>query len=330
MKKLLFILLASCMINVCMAAPTTITSVSTGNWRDASTWDLGRVPENGDIIVIASTHVVTVTSNNGTCNGTPDTHLYIEGTLTFTNGSKLRLGCASSITVEVGGLIDGGSGGGSSKKIYICENEQWNSGDPDVPGFFVFGKTLPIELTDFSAVVEDDIVVIQWETAAEENNDYFELLRSTNGLTYEVIGQVTGSGTTNNTMVYEFEDYNPVEGLAYYKLRQTDYDGESETFDPIAVELLIASDGSCVLTVYPNPCPGNCRAKLSDCPKGDPQVRLMMTDATGHMVSELYDTRNFDGSFDLQIDKTNNLKPGVYVISAISGDENFSQKIIRQ
>jgi hypothetical protein len=55
----------------------------------------------------------------------------------------------------------------------------------------------------------------------------------------------------------------------------------------------------------------------------------MMTDATGHMVSEFYDTRNFDGSFDLQIDKTNNLKPGVYVISAISGDENFSQKIIR-
>ena len=313
-----------------MHASTTITSVKSGDWEDVTVWDLGRLPTNGDIVVIIASHTVTVTTNNETCNGAPDTHLYIEGTMTFTNGSKLRLGCSSSVTVEIGGLISGGSGGGASKKLYLCESEVWNSQDPDVPGFFVFGTTLPVELTDFSAEVQDESIVLQWETAAEENNDYFEILRSTNGLTYEVVGQVTGAGTTNNTMVYEFEDYNPLEGLSYYKLRQTDFDGESETFDPIAVEMLKMSDGSCVLTVYPNPCPGNCRAKLSDCPKGDPQVRLMMTDASGHMVSELYDTRNFDGSFDLLLDKSNNLKPGVYVISAISGDENFTQKIIRQ
>ena len=33
-------------------------------------------------------------------------------------------------------------------------------------------------------------------------------------------------------------------------------------------------------------------------------------------------------SFDIHIDKTNNLKPGVYVISAIIGEENISEKII--
>ena len=111
-------------------------------------------------------------------------------------------------------------------------------------------------------------------------------------------------------------------------LRQTDYDGKSESFSPIAVEFTTEPDGSCVLTVYPNPCPGNCKAKLNECPNGSPQVRLMMTDATGHMVSEVYDSRNFDGSFDIHIDKTNNLKPGVYVISAIIGEENISEKII--
>ncbi|MDA8715441.1 T9SS type A sorting domain-containing protein [Flavobacteriales bacterium] len=328
MKYLLILLLILLMGESVFASRTRITSQTSGNWRDVTTWDLGRTPENGDIVVIDALHTVTVISNNGTCNGAPDTHLYVNGTLTFSNGSKLRLGCASSVTIEVGGLLAGGSGGGSSKKLYICENEQWNSSDPDVPGFYVFGKPLPIELMDFSAEVSDNNILLEWVTAAEENNDYFEILRSKNGLSYEIIGQVYGSGTTNNTMFYEFDDYDPIDGLSYYMLRQTDYDGKSESFSPIAVEFTTEPDGSCVLTVYPNPCPGNCKAKLNECPNGSPQVRLMMTDATGHMVSEVYDSRNFDGSFDIHIDKTNNLKPGVYVISAIIGEENISEKII--
>lgn len=328
MKISLILVLIVLICQPVLAAKSRITSVSSGNWRDVSTWDLGRLPENGDVVIIEALHTVTVITNNGSCNGAPDTHLYVSGTLTFSNGSKLKLGCASSVTIEVGGLLAGGAGGGSSKKLYICDNEQWNSGDADIPGFYVFGKPLPIELTDFNAEISDNYILLEWVTAAEENNDYYQILRSKNGLTYESIGQIEGSGTTNNTMIYEYEDYSPLEGVSYYMLSQTDYDGKSETFSPIAVEFLTEPDGSCVLTVYPNPCPGSCKAKLNECPKGGPQVRLMMTDATGNLVNELYDSRNFDGSFDIHIDKTNNLKPGVYVISAMVGEENFSEKII--
>jgi hypothetical protein len=306
----------------------TISSIGDGSWEDPSSWDLGRVPQNGDIIVIQSGHTIEILTNNVTCNDAPATHVYILGELRFDNGAKLWLGCGSSITVEVGGIIEDAGGGGSSKKTYICNSEVWNSGDGDVPGFFTFGTPLPIELTDFTAMVQSGHVFLEWTTNSEENNNYFEILRSRNGLSYEAIGQIDGAGTTNNQSRYSFDDTAPYEGVSYYKLKQTDFDGKSEMFSPIAVDLYTLEDGSCILTVYPNPCPVNCYAKLTECKLGEAQIQLMMTDATGHIVHEVYDTRNFDGSFDIKLDKTNNLKPGIYIVLAKTGKETFSEKVL--
>ena len=319
----LFLLLSS---NLVFSA--TITSVTDGDWEDPATWDLGRVPTNGDIIIIQSAHRVEVTTNNVTCNDAPSTHVYIEGELRFDNGAKLWLGCGSSITVEVGGIIEDAGGGGTSKKIYVCNSEVWNSGDGEVEGFFVFGTPLPVQLTDFTAEIYNENVTLQWTTSSEENNDYFEILRSQNGLTYEVVGRVDGSGTTSVTSVYRFEDKNPLENISYYKLKQTDFDGKSEMFSPIAVDRYFLDDGTCVLTVYPNPCPGSCSATLTECKLGEAQIQIMLTDATGNIVHEMYDTRNFDGSFDIKIDKTNNLTPGIYVVLAKSGQESFTEKVL--
>lgn len=194
----------------------------------------------------------------------------------------------------------------------------------------VTNSPLPIELVDFN--VEENYsgqVEVEWTTASEKNNDYFEVLKSTNGLTYETIGEVAGAGNSSTMMAYSFIDVEPTAGTSYYKLRQTDYDGKSEEFGPKAVDIFSEEqEGGCVFTVYPNPCPGNCRARLSECPNGAPQLRLMMTDATGHIVNEIYDTRRFDGSFDIKIDKTNNLKPGIYIISATTGEQTYSEKIL--
>ena len=50
-----------------MHATTIISSVKSGDWEDATVWDLGRLPTNGDIVVITASHTVTVTTNNETC-----------------------------------------------------------------------------------------------------------------------------------------------------------------------------------------------------------------------------------------------------------------------
>lgn len=80
-------------------------------------------------------------------------------------------------------------------------------------------------------------VVLEWSTAAEENNSYFELRRSTDGgQTFRTFATVTGSGNTEQVSEYTHldADYLP-EIVNYYQLRQTDFDGGFEDSPVVSV-----------------------------------------------------------------------------------------------
>lgn len=93
---------------------------------------------------------------------------------------------------------------------------------------------LPIELLDFSAHCGDLDVQLRWTTAAEINNDYFTLEKSKDGLEYFEIARIHGAGNSSTELHYSFTDKSPFDGINYYRLSQTDFDGHSETFSPIS------------------------------------------------------------------------------------------------
>ncbi len=95
---------------------------------------------------------------------------------------------------------------------------------------------LPIILTSFTANPRANQVSLSWETATEINNDYFTIERSTDGQRFEAIGTVAGAGNSTTTQKYAFFDKTPMRGTNYYRLAQTDYDGQSETFDVVSVD----------------------------------------------------------------------------------------------
>ncbi|MBL4704360.1 MAG: T9SS type A sorting domain-containing protein, partial [Flavobacteriales bacterium] len=95
---------------------------------------------------------------------------------------------------------------------------------------------LPVDLLFFKANrITESHNKVEWRTVSEKNNMGFELLRSRDGVDYEVIAFVAGGGTTTSTQHYEFEDYYPVAGLNYYKLRQIDYDGKVRNYSAVVV-----------------------------------------------------------------------------------------------
>ena len=73
--------------------------------------------------------------------------------------------------------------------------------------------------------------------ASQINNDYFEIQRSTDIEQWTTIEIIKGEGNMNSEMSYGVIDDKPIEGISYYRLRQTDYDGQSETFNPIAIRI---------------------------------------------------------------------------------------------
>ncbi|MEN0048622.1 MAG: T9SS type A sorting domain-containing protein, partial [Bacteroidota bacterium] len=110
---------------------------------------------------------------------------------------------------------------------------------------------LPVELLYFYGEKVDDQVRLNWETATELNNDYFEVEWSLNTKTFKSIGQVKGAGTTLEKQSYELLHPNPAAGINYYRLKQFDFDGSFEYSDIVAVKF--DSNSKDELSVFPNP-----------------------------------------------------------------------------
>ena len=101
-------------------------------------------------------------------------------------------------------------------------------------------SALPITLASFKATLLNDIekrVIIDWSTHSESNNDYFTIYKSYDGYVWFELSKVQGAGNSNTILNYSTIDNNPKEGHQYYKLRQTDYDGNWEEFDIVSVSV---------------------------------------------------------------------------------------------
>lgn len=102
--------------------------------------------------------------------------------------------------------------------------------------------TLPIELLSFTGECKGTKVLLNWVTASELNNNYYTIERSADGNSFESIGIVTGGGTSSTTLHYSYSDEELLPTGGYYRLKQTDYNGESKTSDIIYVEACVSSN----------------------------------------------------------------------------------------
>jgi hypothetical protein len=101
-------------------------------------------------------------------------------------------------------------------------------------------SSLPIELLSFdgeSIPNSNKQVRINWATASELNNDYFRLEASTNGYNWSTVKTVDGAGNSSQTLYYTQTLNLNAPGVWYFRLSQFDFDGESETFDAISINV---------------------------------------------------------------------------------------------
>lgn len=195
-------------------------------------------------------------------------------------------------------------------------------------GYYTIGThnstigSLPVELLYFRAQVDEDVVNVNWETASENGNHYFTVERSTDGITFESLGQVSGSGTTSESHAYLFQDTQPLQGMAYYRLKQTDLDGEETYSATIPVEY---NQQKPVLMLYPNPNNGKYLFVNFDGPVGA-EVQLTLLDTRGN---EKY-RETFTGEENTlhTIDLGQGVEPGVYLVAVFCNNRWYTQKLL--
>ena len=139
-----------------------------------------------------------------------------------------------------------------------------------------YASPLPVELTAFDAVKKQRVVELKWATASETENAFFTIERSTDGISWTALFQVEGAGTTSSEHNYLEIDAFPENGINYYRLKQTDANGEFSYSEIRSVVIDQESDK----LIFPNPAGSQVFISWND--EQDHTVQLV--DLTGRIL----------------------------------------------
>ena len=175
--------------------------------------------------------------------------------------------------------------------------------------FSLFGlgdidSPLPVELTSLTAITNDRMVTLKWQTATEVNNYEFEIERTSTslGIKWQKIGFVAGHGNSNSPKEYSFIDKNPSVGKIKYRLKQIDSDGCFSYSNEVEVIIEAPKEFS-LKQNYPNPF--NPTTTFEFTIPEDGLVTLKIYDLLGQEIETLVNEElksgqlhriNFDGS----------------------------------
>jgi len=181
-------------------------------------------------------------------------------------------------------------------------------------------QPLPVSLLFFEALANDNHVKTRWATASETNNDYFTVERSADAIDFQPVGIVDGSGQSNALIQYAFTDAEPLPGLSYYRLKQTDFDG-SATYSEIKPVRFTEDPASPSLQFTHLNTNGMLTFAFS---KGVAVERLSIFDSSGRMVYEENLAREILQQGSLQIPMLSN---GIYLMVISTPESEFKSKI---
>ncbi|MCB0395216.1 MAG: T9SS type A sorting domain-containing protein [Flavobacteriales bacterium] len=189
------------------------------------------------------------------------------------------------------------------------------------------GEVLPIKLLYFDAQLVNDSVQLNWKTATEINNHFFTVERSKDGINFEVLGKVEGAGNSSTMRSYAAVDAYPYEGLSYYRLKQTDYDGRTETFSPVPVN---NSDGTGYpfITIFPNPAKTSTYVMIEQTRIQEEEVLIVLQDMLGKTYYSKVVLIGQTKTSIVALDMLGRLKPGLYMVTASSRYGIESQRLI--
>ncbi|RPI63401.1 MAG: T9SS C-terminal target domain-containing protein [Ignavibacteriales bacterium] len=113
---------------------------------------------------------------------------------------------------------------------------------------------VPVELSSFNAIAQEDNVMLSWITSTETNNMGFDIERREikSNSSWQKLGFVNGNGTTTEKSSYSYIDKNPFDGKSYYRLKQIDFDGSSKIYNAVEVDFETVKEYS-LSQNYPNP-----------------------------------------------------------------------------
>lgn len=185
------------------------------------------------------------------------------------------------------------------------------------------GSTLPITLLSFNVIKVNNDAFVEWETANELNNSYFEVLYSIDKTNWNIAGKVNGMGNSNTNIKYNYLDKKPFEkynsSVIYYQLRQVDFNGNSTVSKVKSIKN--NENESVQINVFPNPFTSEININSLQ------TIDIRIIDELGKII---YNQNQLPFNVNLSINLSH-LSNGIYFLRSKDSDGNISNfKLIKQ
>ena len=195
-------------------------------------------------------------------------------------------------------------------------------------GFYLFSKTvvLPISLLNFSGRNNGNSNLLEWATSSEQNSNYFDLERSTNGINYVKAATINAAGNSSITKNYNYSDNiaSINSNLYYYRLKQVDITG-SIKYSPV-VKIRLNSKGFNV-EATPNPFSDQLRINVETVLSENAVISLK--DISGRNIQQK-ESQLRKGNNALQLNDLTHIPAGVYLLTITTDSQKQTVKVVKQ
>jgi poly(3-hydroxybutyrate) depolymerase len=222
--------------------------------------------------------------------------------------SPATIANANTMTPDISNMINGGD-----YTFKLTVTDVIGATASAVTDVTVLFSLLPVELNYFKGQATNNGNLLQWETATEQNTDYFSVERSTDGNQFTAIGQAAAAGTSTAVKDYSYTDTNAPAANLYYRLKQVDKNGNAKYSKVI---LIISNNSRTGVQMYPNPVQDNLNVAINNDVKG--KGKITVYELTGRIISQQAIEKN-DKVLNAAV-SMNNLSAGLYVVEIKIGD----------
>lgn len=182
----------------------------------------------------------------------------------------------------------------------------------------------PAELLSFFAEQDLDKIRINWTTAGESKNNYFEIEKSTDNVDYKLIETVKGTGESTGILAYSLIDNATVSGKTFYRVKQVDEQGRIIYSKNAAIQFAKKEDQ---VKIMSNEIDNELYIKYYAEEKD--LVILRISNSAGEVILSKPITASFEG-LNLYNFTTDEIKPGVYSASLFRSDKTISTRFTKE
>jgi sugar lactone lactonase YvrE len=182
--------------------------------------------------------------------------------------------------------------------------------------------TLPVNFSSFTVQKNKNTILLQWSTATETNNSYFNIERRSEGTNWQPVGTVQGQGNSTSVQNYSFTDATPANGGNYYRIKQVDADGN---FSYSAVRFINIT-GRWSVNAYPNPVISNLVLEFNNEKNETATIVIYNMAGKAILVKQQPVTQGFN---HIVLSDVQTLAQGTYFIKLVTRANNYQSKFIR-